>query len=125
MTTGYKGPDRRQFIRLDYVVPLAYKVCKEETISKLLSGYTQDVSPAGLQCKLDKQVPKDSILWLSFDTDTLTLCEELEKRSVIVQKGILGKAVWIKQNKDGSFYVGVQFITREEKSNYDKYCDIR
>jgi hypothetical protein len=36
----YNGPERRQFVRLDYSIPLDYKVCKQETLTKLLQGYT-------------------------------------------------------------------------------------
>jgi hypothetical protein len=54
----YKGSERRQFLRLDYVTPLAYKICKEETIHKLLQGYTSNISPAGLLCNIKEKVKK-------------------------------------------------------------------
>lgn len=112
----YLGEERRQFARLDYTVPLAYKVCKEETVSKILEGYTANISQAGILCNLKEKVALDNLLWLSFDRSTLIVCEELERRSLIYQNGIVGKVVRLDSRSDGTFDVGIQFITREEKN---------
>jgi hypothetical protein len=40
----YSGLERRQFLRLDFITPLGFKICKQETISKLLEGYTANIS---------------------------------------------------------------------------------
>jgi len=116
MEKNYKGPERRKFVRLDYVSPLAYKVCRQETISKLLEGYTSDVSQSGVLCNIKEKVNKDDILWLSFDRDTLAICEALEKRSLIYQSGVVGKVARVEQKNNGEYSVGIQFITREEKN---------
>lgn len=116
MDMQYKGPERRKFVRLDYKAPLAYKVCKEEIINKLLQGYTADISQSGLLCNINTKVVKDDILWLSFDRATLNICEGLEKRSLIYQNGIIAKVVRIEQKGDNTYSVGVQFVTREEKN---------
>ncbi len=110
------GPDRRKFMRLDYRAPLAYKVCSEETINKLLQGYTADISQSGLLCNIKDRVNQDDILWLSFDRSTLNIFEGIERRSLIYQNGIIGKVVRIEQRNDDTYNVGVQFITREEKN---------
>jgi len=115
MAQAYGGPERREFIREDFVQPLAYKVCKKDTVSKLLQGYTANVSQAGLLCNIKEKVSPEDILWLSFDRDTLAICSEIEKRSLIYQNGIIGKVVWAKQAKDMTYNVGIHFITREEK----------
>jgi c-di-GMP-binding flagellar brake protein YcgR len=112
---AYGGPERRKFIRIDYEEPLNYKVCKLETVSKLLSGYTQNVSQTGLLCKLKDHVPEDAVLWLCFNMDTLELCQQIETHSIVIQKGVLTKVVRINPRLDGCFDVGVCFITREEK----------
>ncbi|MFH0913349.1 MAG: PilZ domain-containing protein [Candidatus Omnitrophota bacterium] len=112
---SYRGQERRRFIRLNYVTPLAYKVCKEETIHKLLEGYTSDISPSGLLCTIKEKVKLDDTLWLSFDRDTLTICQDLEKRSLIYQNGIIGKVVRMEDKADGTYEAGIRFITREEK----------
>jgi c-di-GMP-binding flagellar brake protein YcgR len=120
----YTGPERRRFVRLDYVTPLEYKVCKKTTLSKLLSGYTSDVSQSGLLCKINAKVKKEDILWLSFDRDTLSICENLEKRVLIYQNGIIGKVVRVVSRDTDTCNVGIQFITREEKNSTHIYPKI-
>ncbi|MDD4909050.1 MAG: PilZ domain-containing protein [Candidatus Omnitrophica bacterium] len=112
---GYDGVERRREARVDYVVPLFYKVCKEETISKLLEGYTSNVSSQGLLCSIKDRVNQDSVLWLMFDRDTLDFCAQIEKSSIVYQKGIVGKVVRVQDAQDGTYEVGIRFITREEK----------
>jgi len=116
MDRSYRGPERRQFTRLEIATPVAYKVCKEETISKLLEGYTSNISQAGLLCNLKDRVNKNDILWLSFERSVLNTFEELDKRSLIYQNGIVGKVVRTAQRSDNTYEVGVCFITREEKN---------
>lgn len=116
MMEDYNGPERRKFIRLDYATPLGYKVCKQETLMKLLEGYISNVSEAGVLCNIKDKVNKDDILWLSFDRATLTICEEIEKRALIYQNGIIGKVVRIEPKDLGAYDIGVQFITREEEN---------
>lgn len=116
MKNTYSGPERREFVRLDYVTPLDFKVCKKETIFNLLTGYTSDISQAGLLCKIKEKVNINDILWLSFNRATLSICEELEKRILIYQNGIIGKVVWIECKNHDNYVVGVKFITREEKN---------
>ena len=117
----YKGSERRNFMRLDYRALLAYKVCREETINKLLQGYTADISRSGLLCNIKDRVNKDDILWLSFDRGTLNIFAEIERRSLIYQNGIIGKVVRIEQRNGDTYNVGVQFITREEKNSTNIY----
>ncbi|MFH1397926.1 MAG: PilZ domain-containing protein [Candidatus Omnitrophota bacterium] len=111
----YTDTERRQFVRMDYTTPLAYKVCKQETLSKILEGYTVDISQAGLLCNLKDWVNIDDVMWLSFERSVLRIFVELEKRSLIYQNGVIGKVVRILNNDNGSYNVGVQFLTREEK----------
>ncbi|MBU0503581.1 MAG: PilZ domain-containing protein [Candidatus Omnitrophota bacterium] len=115
MEEAHTDIERREFVRIDYTVPLAYKVCKQETLSKILEGYTVDISQSGLQCNLKDWVNINDILWLSFEKSILRIFEELEKRSLIYQSGVIGKVVRIMNNENGSYNVGLQFLTREEK----------
>jgi len=116
---NYKGPERRDFIRLSYKTPLMYKVCKRKTFSKLMQGYTHNISRSGLRCTLSDKVPMNSVVWLQLDIGALSMCEEIERGCAILQHGILGKVVWVKKKKDKSCDVGVRFITREEKKIED------
>jgi len=112
----YSGPERRKFMRLDFTAPLAYKICKKQTVSKILEGYTSNISTAGVLCNIKDKVKKNDVIWLSFDRNTLNMCESIESRSFIYQNGVFGKVARIETRKNKSFDVGVQFITREEKN---------
>ena len=116
MEKEYKGPERREFVRIKLATPLDYKVCKKETIHKLLKGYTSNISQTGILINIKEKVDKDDILWLAFDRATLGFCEELEKMAMIYQGGIIGKAVRVQPKGDGTYYVGIKFVTREEKN---------
>ena len=116
--------ERRESQRLDYATPLAYKICKKETISKLLEGYTSNVSAAGLLCNVKETVSPEDILWLSFDRGVLSVCEELEKRVFIYQNGIIGKVVRVESKGFDNFDVGIKFITRQEQDTTFKTCKI-
>jgi len=120
----YDGTERRQFIRLDCVMPLVYKVCKEETISKLMEGYTANLSESGLLCSIKDKVSEGDILWLSFDRSTLSMCTQLERKSLIYQSGIIGKVVRLEPSENDVFRVGIQFLTREEKNLSHIYSKI-
>ncbi|MFH1441133.1 MAG: PilZ domain-containing protein [Candidatus Omnitrophota bacterium] len=124
MEEDYTRQERREFIRLDYVTPLAYKVCKEETISKLLLGYISNISEIGILCNIDYNVNQGDILWLSFDRATLTICEKLEKNILIYQNGLIGKVVRIDKKNDGLYDVGIKFITRQESDSINSYPKI-
>lgn len=113
----YGGPERREFIRLEYSKPLAYKVCKPEILSKLFEGYSVNVSEAGILCNIKEKVKVDDVLWLSFDKSVLIICEQVERRSFIYQNGIIGKAVRVQNNENGTFDIGVKFIMREEREH--------
>lgn len=115
MKKKYTGTERRQFLRLIHTVPLAYKVCKKATVSRLLKGYTSNISQSGLLCSIKEKVKKGDIIWLAFERETLSFCESLEKKVLIYQNGILGKVVRVKR-KNNTCDVGIQFITREEKN---------
>ena len=113
--------ERRSFLRINHASPLAYKVCKKESISRLLEGYTSNISEAGVLCNIREAVSPDDILWLSFDRGTLNICEELEKRALIYQNGIIGKVVRIDPKGFDNFDVGIKFLTREEKNWENAY----
>lgn len=112
----YSGPERRKFVRLDYITPLAYKICSKETVTMLLQGYTSNISETGILCKINEKVSKEDILWLSFDRGVLDICTEVERKSLIYQNGVIGKVVRIDSKQDKSYTIGLQFITREEKN---------
>jgi len=107
--------ERRAVVRLTCQTPLMFKICKEETISKIMQGYTQNISADGLRCTIAQKVPIGCVLWLKLDKDALALCEEIERKAVILQQGILGKVVWVDKQKNERYDIGLQFLTREEQ----------
>ncbi|HOW42877.1 MAG TPA: PilZ domain-containing protein [Candidatus Omnitrophota bacterium] len=110
------GSERREFPRLPLITPLAYKICKKETLTKLFEGYTVNVSQNGLLCNIKDKVNMDDILWLSFNKSDLSFCQDMDKTSFVYQNGIVGKVVRIEGKDDGTFDVGINIITREEKN---------
>ena len=115
MEDYFSGSERREFARLPFSKPLAYKVCKKETLSMLLEGYTVNISPAGLLCTIKDKVNLEDILWLSFDKSILIICSEMERKSLIYQNGVIGKVVRINKSENQDYDIGVKFITRVEK----------
>jgi hypothetical protein len=115
MENNFIETERREFTRLEFSKPLAYKVCKQETLSNLLQGYTVNISEAGLLCNIKDKVNLEDILWLSFDKSILIICSEMERRSLIYQNGVIGKVVRVDSGENETYDVGVKFITRVEK----------
>jgi len=107
--------ERRNYIRLSYKKPLMYKVCKKATVSKILQGYSRNISNSGLMCNLNERVSKGNILWLRLDTGALELCKEIEGKSVIIQQGVFGRVVWQKKLLDSTYDIGIRFLTRQER----------
>lgn len=124
MKKKYQGFDRRKFVRLDYVSPLVYKICKKENIDKLLKGNTSNISESGILCNMEDKVNEDDILWLSFDKETIEFCKKLEETSLVYQGGVVGKVVRVEQKEDGKYNVGIRFITREEYNSTHIYPQI-
>ncbi len=120
----YAGPERRKFVRLDYVTPLGYKICKKETLDKILQGYTANISENGLLCNIKDSVKKNDILWIAFDRGALGLCENMERKALIYQNGIIGKVARVEHKKDNTYNVGINFITKEEKNLTNIYPKI-
>jgi hypothetical protein len=116
MINQYDGQEKRNRERFDCMTPLAYKVCSQETLSKLFKGYTVNVSESGLLCNIRDNVKIEDVIWLSFNKSVLELCAEIDKNSFFYQNGVIGKVVRVDTKDDGSFDVGIHFITREEEN---------
>ena len=116
MANQYDGQEQRSHDRFDCMTPLAYKVCNQETLSKLFKGYTVNVSESGLLCNIHDNVKIEDVLWLSFNKSVLQLVAEVDKHSFFYQNGVVGKVVRVENKTDGSYNVGIHFITREEQN---------
>ncbi len=116
MENNLNPNEKREFPRQEFFTPLAYKVCKTETLTKLFEGYTINVSQSGVFCNLKNRVKIEDVVWLSFNKSVLVFCEDLERHGFFYQNGVIGKVVRVNDNVNGTFDVGVNFITREEKN---------
>ncbi len=117
--------ERREFVRIEYDSPLSFKVCKSETIKKILQGYISNISQSGILCSIREKVSENDILWLSFDRQALNICSELEKRALIYQNGVIGKVVRVEATGGGMYDLGIRFVTREEESSTHIYPPIK
>ncbi|MBU0709276.1 MAG: PilZ domain-containing protein [Candidatus Omnitrophica bacterium] len=124
MENNYPVQERREFLRLDCTALLGCKICNKGTISKLFQGYSLNISEAGILCKIKEKVKKEDVLWLSFDRSILSICEELERRVLIYQNGVIGKVVRIEHKQHSDYSVGIKFFTREEKNLTNIYPDV-
>jgi len=124
MESNYSGIERRNYQRQEFSIPLGYKVCKRETVDKLLAGYSVDISHSGLLCNIKDKVNKDDLIWLSFSRDTLDFCQELEKKVFIYQNGIIGNVTRVDQDTQGAYNVGIRFIKREEKDSGNIHSEV-
>ncbi|MFA6384854.1 MAG: PilZ domain-containing protein, partial [Candidatus Omnitrophota bacterium] len=79
-------------------------------------GYTVNVSESGLLCNIHDNVKIEDVLWLSFNKSVLQLVAEVDKHSFFYQNGVVGKVVRVENKTDGSYNVGIHFITREEQN---------
>ncbi len=113
--------ERREYQRVSFASPLAYKVCRKETITKILEGYTSNISEAGMLCNIRESVNTEDILWLSFNRSVLEICQDLEKKALIYQNGVIGKVVRIEPKGIDNFDVGIKFLTREEPDSKNVY----
>ena len=120
------SPNRREFFRVDFTVPLEFKSYlvpqaeKFGTVSELSSGATQNLSQSGILFETTENPPQlSSILWMNLDIRTLNICREIETRALIFQNGLLGRVVRVEENpaKDHAFDVGVCFLTQDQTSS--------
>jgi hypothetical protein len=124
MDNNYAQDERRSFVRLEYSVPLGFKICNKDTITKLCFGYSVNISQSGISCSIRQKVNPDDILWLSFDRATLDFCRELEKRALIYQNGIIGNVTRVQSEESGTYNIGIRFITIEEKNSGNIYPQV-
>ncbi|MDD5128334.1 MAG: PilZ domain-containing protein [Candidatus Omnitrophica bacterium] len=116
MNDDFVENERRYFTRLEYSVPLGFKICNKDTISKLCAGYSVNISQSGISCSIREKVNPNDILWLCFDRATLDFCRDLEKRVLIYQNGIIGNVTRVEPEEPGTYSIGIRFITLEEKN---------
>ncbi len=117
--------ERREFFRLKFETPVqfkSYSTAKERAKQTPLSakGVSQNISQTGILFQTNATPPQlSSILWMHLDLRTLKICQEIEKRAIIFNDGLLGKVVRVEEDaKNHSLYdIGVCFLTQDQKDS--------
>lgn len=121
MTTNY-AQERREFFRIHFSAPLNFKSYSRlsSDTSQAAEGISQNISQSGVLFQIEDNPPQlSSIVWMSLDIRTLSICKEIEKRALIFNNGLLGRVVRVEEDaKDSNRYdVGVCFLTQEQKNS--------
>ena len=119
MGNDYQGDERRKFFRYNYKKSLRYSVVSpakgRDPISIFIDGVAKNLSASGILFTTDSAPQISSFLLLDLDYQTASVCEEIEDRALIVNNKLLGKVVRIEDNENGSWDVGVAFVTKSEQ----------
>ena len=115
--------ERRQFFRLNFRSPLEFRSYSPKSIEKVSpsgKGISQNVSQSGVLFQVENVPPHvSSVLWMNLDIRTLKICQEIEKKALVFNNGILGRVVRVEEDPQNLnvYNVGVCFITPDEKSS--------
>lgn len=125
MHDSYTGEERRRFLRCGYRKPFHYSLVsspeKETPISSFIKAVSRNLSASGILFITKAEgVPKvSSLIMLDLDYSTASTCKEIEGRALIKNNKLLGKVTRIEDNEDGTYGVGVAFITKSKRLNKD------
>ena len=124
-TVKIESQDRREFFRLTFKSPLKYRsyaagtgeVAAKDADSE--AGTSKNISTSGVLFQTQAPPKVSSILWMNLDIRTLKICQEIERRVLIFNNGILGRVVRIEEDpaKGNVYNVGVCFITQDKKDS--------
>ncbi len=123
MSIKSETQERREFFRVKFETPIQFKsYSSDQDPAKRSglpsSGVSQDISQSGILFQTNNTPPEiSSILWMHLDIRTLKICQEIEKRAIIFNDGLLGKVVRVEEDaKNQNVYeVGVCFLTQDQK----------
>jgi len=107
--------DRREFFRIDFRNPVKFRQFDQSEISPKL-GTTENISESGILFKARVFPPLSTVLWMDLDLRTLKICQEIESRAVVREKGILGRVVRVEEDPEErlSYNIGVCFLRRDD-----------
>ena len=121
------GNERREFFRLNFNAPLQFKSYSIERPGKSQAqpavtseGSSKNISPSGILFQTRQNPPTvSSVLWMNLDLRTLNICQEIEKRALIFNNGLLGRVVRVEEDPENeSLYdVGVCFLTQDQRNS--------
>ncbi len=122
-TTRPTPEERRDFFRIKFNTPLEFKAYSAEEIARKNQvsgkGLSQNISQSGILFQIEKNPPQlSSLVWMNLDIRTLRICQEIERRALIFNNGLLGRVVRVEEDQTGEAYdVGVCFLTKAQKDS--------
>ena len=121
---GKVAQERRNFFRINFKTPLEFRTYGSERPSRktgdsLKPATSRNISQTGILFKIQENPPDlSSVLWMNMDIRTLHICQEIEKKAVTFNNGLLGKVVRVEEDPEDSAYdVGVCFLTQSERNS--------
>ena len=115
--------ERRDFFRLKFSNPVQFKTYPvKNNIASGQAGNSKDISSAGILFQTSNRPPElSSILWLSLDYRMLNICQEIDRRALILNDGVLGRVVRVEEDpqQENAYDIGVCFLTKEQKNSRD------
>src|SRR3989338_1248186 len=109
--------ERRDFFRLNSTTPLEYKTYDAGQAPAPVKAKARNISQSGILFQTEKNPPAlSSLIWLSLDIRTLRICQEIEKRALIANHGLVGRVVRVEEDENSNAYdIGVCFVTKDQK----------
>ncbi|MCX5686009.1 MAG: PilZ domain-containing protein [Candidatus Omnitrophica bacterium] len=119
MAENYAGKEKREFFRYQHEAPVQYKVLNpaggKSLSSKLVDAVSKNLSVSGVLFTSSFLPEISSILVLDLDYRTSRICQEIEKRALMVENRMIGKVVRIEESDNGLYDVGVAFVRKTDK----------
>ncbi len=118
--------ERREFFRLNFNTPLKFQSYQVEDPAAA-SGTarvvkSRNISQAGILFQTENRPPQlSSVLWMNLDIRTLQICQEIEKKALVQNGGLLGRVVRVEESPENQsvYDIGVAFITQDQKHSRD------
>lgn len=119
MVESYEGKERREFFRYKHEKPVQYKVLDtssdKDASAKFMDAISKNLSISGVLFTSNYLPKISSILVLDLDYRTSRICQEIEKRALMVGDKMVGKVVRIEESGNGLYDVGVAFVKKSDK----------
>ena len=112
--------EKREFLRIDYNKPLAYRIISKsedkDLASKFMIAVSKNLSASGILFISNvAKIPEiASLVVLDLDYRTAGVCQEIEDKALILDNKIIGRVVRIEDNEDDTCEIGVAFVKRSE-----------
>ena len=129
MTENQPKPsqERREFLRLNFRSPVEFICFSPDKLNQSKpqaaasdQAVSENISPSGILFRTENRHPEvSSVLWMNVDIRTLRICQEIEKRAIILNSGILGRVVRVEEDtkNNRAYDVGVCFLTQDQRNS--------